>query len=285
LAETTDMASSDDGSDDNAPEVSETIVPKTDAPARPMFAALPDTKASMLGAADVTPTAERPEAAAADNTRAAAAAQADSAPVVTPAVAPGVAAPAPAVKPAVNSPQPAAKAATSTIVSAPRPAAAKAVPRTKVITASLTAPPAPAAAATSRTAAPAARAVEKAAAPIQRGTPPSSLAAQAAALKSPQRVAALAPAPFATGTPPPPGRFEIQIGAYASVAEAQKALNAVQARAGTVLASHPSVTQPINKDGRQVFRARFRGFDANSAANACGKLRQQSFDCFVMTAE
>ncbi|MEQ1715320.1 MAG: D-alanyl-D-alanine carboxypeptidase family protein, partial [Hyphomicrobium sp.] len=74
-AETTDMASSDDGSDDNAngsdlglPEISETIVPKNDAPARPMFAAAGESKASMLGAADVTPpvtVAETGEAASA----------------------------------------------------------------------------------------------------------------------------------------------------------------------------------------------------------------------------
>jgi D-alanyl-D-alanine carboxypeptidase len=80
-------------------------------------------------------------------------------------------------------------------------------------------------------------------------------------------------------------RFEIQVGAYASVDEAQRSLNAVQAKTGTLLARYPSVTHPVAKAGRQVFRARFRGFDANSAAATCQKLRAQSFDCFVMSAE
>ena len=112
-----------------------------------------------------------------------------------------------------------------------------------------------------------------------RGAPPSSLDAQHTALASgkPARVAELTPA---TG-----GRFEIQIGAYNSVAEAQRALDAVHARAGSVVANYASVTQPVSKDGRQIYRARFRGFDATSATNACGALRKQSFDCFVMTSQ
>lgn len=112
-----------------------------------------------------------------------------------------------------------------------------------------------------------------------RGAPPSSLDAQHAALASgrPARVAAL--------TPPGGGRFEIQIGAYNTLADAQRALDAVFARAGGVVANHASVTQPAMKDGRQIYRARFRGFDATSAANACGALRKQAFDCFVMAAE
>ena len=83
----------------------------------------------------------------------------------------------------------------------------------------------------------------------------------------------------------PQGRFEIQIGAYASIAEAQRALGLVQKRAASAVSNYPSVTHPVTKDGKQVFRARFRGFDAASAASTCQQLRQQSFDCFVMSAE
>lgn len=142
-----------------------------------------------------------------------------------------------------------------------RPAA----PQAKVVTASLKSAATPAAPPEPR--------------PVMRGAPPSSLEAQHAALASgkPARVAALAP--------PGGGRFEIQIGAYTSLADAQRALDAVFARAGGVVANHASVTQPASKNGRQIYRARFRGFDATSAANACGALRKQSFDCFVMTAE
>ncbi len=95
------------------------------------------------------------------------------------------------------------------------------------------------------------------------------------------RVAALAPQGAGTSA----ARFEVQIGAYASVNEAQKALAEVQAKTGALLANYPSVTQPANKAGRPIFRARFRGFDANSAAATCQKLRQQAFGCFVMSVE
>ena len=117
--------------------------------------------------------------------------------------------------------------------------------------------------------------------PVQRGTQPSTLQAQAAALvpASPrQQIAAASPAG-------PQGRFEIQIGAYASVEEAQRNLSAAQARAGKLLNNYPSVTHAVSKAGRPVIRARFRGFDAQTAANTCTELRRQGTDCFVMTAE
>ncbi len=149
----------------------------------------------------------------------------------------------------------------------------------KLVTASLTKPAAPAQR-------PRPAVAKTAPAPIQRGMPPSSLEAQAAVLRSApaQKVAALQPS-AAAAVPASAGRFEIQIGAYASVDEAQRSLNAVQARTGVLLANYPSVTHPVMKGGRQVFRARFRGFDANGATAACQKLRGQSFDCFVMSAE
>lgn len=112
--------------------------------------------------------------------------------------------------------------------------------------------------------------------PVQRGKRPSTLQAQASAITDakPQHVAAASSN----------GRFEIQIGAYVSVSDAQQALSTVQARAGSVVANYASVTQPVDKGGRTIYRARFRGYDANSAANACVALRKQSFDCFVMAA-
>ncbi len=185
-------------------------------------------------------------------------------------------------------PEPAAALAaepeSAPIAAAPSPVAQPGLSKSfgapaKLVTASLTKP-----------AAPAQRprpAVAKAApTPVQRGMPPSSLEAQAAVLSSApgQKVAALQPS-AAAAVPASAGRFEIQIGAYASVDEAQRSLNAVQSRTGVLLANYPSVTHPVIKGGRQVFRARFRGFDANGAAAACQKLRGQSFDCFVMSAE
>ena len=129
-------------------------------------------------------------------------------------------------------------------------------------------------------------------APVQRGLPPSSLQAQAANLgtglnPSQARVASLQTS--STGTAAlaaqPRGRYEIQIGAYTTIDDAQRALTSAQNRAGRLLSGYGSVTHPVQKQGRQVFRARFSGFDAQRAASTCTELRRQAVDCFVMTAE
>lgn len=81
------------------------------------------------------------------------------------------------------------------------------------------------------------------------------------------------------------GGYEVQIGAYGSIAEAQRALNSVQDRAKKLLAGVPSVTQPATANGRQIFRARFAGFDAGRAASTCTELRRKGVDCFVMAGQ
>jgi D-alanyl-D-alanine carboxypeptidase len=120
--------------------------------------------------------------------------------------------------------------------------------------------------------------------PRQRGLPPSTLNAQASAL---------------AGRPPQPpfpeqqitrvsasaGSYQVQIGAYGSIADAQRALNSVQDRAKRLLAGVPSVTQPATANGRQIFRARFAGFDADRAASTCTELRRKGVDCFVMAGQ
>jgi D-alanyl-D-alanine carboxypeptidase len=127
----------------------------------------------------------------------------------------------------------------------------------------------------------------------QVGLPPSTLNAQASALG-------------ARSNPPPAqvqyrqerrqqgrvtavrasaGNYEVQIGAYGSIAEAQRALNSVQDRASRLLAGSASVTHPVMKNGHQIFRARFAGFDADRAASTCSALRTKGVDCFVMAAD
>jgi len=230
----------------DAPNVSETIVPKTTPGHAPALASAIDSRAS-LGASDVPPAVEQ-------------------ATTSNDALAPQAA----ALQTPSNSPS---------MVHAPAPAEARLPP--KVITASFTPPSAPSRAAPGAEP-PHPRAatrltVERAAAPVQRGMRPSTLQAQAAAISDGRQVDVAA-------VDQANGRFEIQIGAYASMNDAQRALGAVQARAGGVVASYASVTQPVDKGGRTIYRARFRGFDANSAATTCVALRKQSFDCFVMTA-
>ena len=239
----------DMAADDGTSLVSETIIAKNNPPASRSESE--STQMSMLGAGDVVPAEPAAEPAPGSQ--------------VVPQVVPQLATPAPVAPVSVVE-----KPATA------KPAAAAA----KLVTASLTKP-------VSALQRPRPAPPKAAIAPIQRGLSPSSLEAQAAALRSSpgQRMAALQPQAATAAPPAGSGRFEIQIGAYASVDEAQRSLTAAQARTGDLLSGHASVTQPVSKSGRQVFRARFRGFDANSAAATCQKLRAQSFDCFVMSAE
>jgi D-alanyl-D-alanine carboxypeptidase len=81
------------------------------------------------------------------------------------------------------------------------------------------------------------------------------------------------------------GDYEVQIGAYGSIADAQRALNSVQDRARGLLAGVPSVTHPGTVNGRQIFRARFAGFNADRAASTCTELRRKGVDCFVMAGQ
>lgn len=121
-------------------------------------------------------------------------------------------------------------------------------------------------------------------APLVRGLPPSTLNAQAQALQAkPQSASGASPNPaFSRNTT---GRYEIQIGAYGSIGEAERALTSIQGRAGRLLAGVASVTHPAIKDGHQMYRARFTGLDANRAASTCNELRRQAVDCFVMAAD
>jgi D-alanyl-D-alanine carboxypeptidase len=133
---------------------------------------------------------------------------------------------------------------------------------------------------------------------VALGSAPSTLQAQAEALArgappvAPVRMASLAPPPptFRLQGPAPTraqpaGGFAIQIGAYNTEAEAERALADAQARGGSLLASAQPLSVPVQKDARSFHRARFAGFDARSAAATCLALRRLSVDCFVMKSE
>ncbi|MEZ5844006.1 MAG: D-alanyl-D-alanine carboxypeptidase [Hyphomicrobiaceae bacterium] len=116
---------------------------------------------------------------------------------------------------------------------------------------------------------------------------PSTLGAQAAALAGGQEPAAGAgirpatpmPLPSALGGPPA-GTVAIQVGAYATRPEAERALNAVRGMAGGLLDHASAFAVPVG-GGKPLVRARFGGFDAASAASTCLELRRKSIDCFV----
>ncbi len=80
------------------------------------------------------------------------------------------------------------------------------------------------------------------------------------------------------------GAFAIQVGAYATAAEAEKALVLTLERAAGLLGDASPVTAPVQSGSRQLYRARFAGFDQQAAANTCNALRRRQIDCFVARA-
>lgn len=81
------------------------------------------------------------------------------------------------------------------------------------------------------------------------------------------------------------GTYQVQIGAYSSAAEAEKALIATLERAANVLSAAAPVTTPVKSGSRQLYRARFAGFDPQAALNACQELKRRHIECFVAKAE
>lgn len=97
--------------------------------------------------------------------------------------------------------------------------------------------------------------------------------------------AAVRPDPAPPPAPKAAGPYQIQIGAYSTVTEAEKALVATLERAAGVLSAAAPVTTPVQSGSRQLYRARFAGFDSQAATSACQELRRRQIDCFVAKAE
>lgn len=94
------------------------------------------------------------------------------------------------------------------------------------------------------------------------------------------------PQPNAVGGPPAAtGGFEIQVGAFATPVEAERAMTDARARAGDLLRGRETRAIRVTKEARQVYRARFVGFDSRTAASTCLEMRRRQIDCFVMRAE
>ena len=131
------------------------------------------------------------------------------------------------------------------------------------------------------------------------GQPPSTLQAQAQALANAPPARPAPATAITTGANVEPradakqrvaarearGAFEIQIGAFADPAEAERNMATARQRAGGILDSYSAVAEPAQKGTGQIYRARFKGFDATAAASACGQLKKLQIDCFVVKAE
>jgi D-alanyl-D-alanine carboxypeptidase len=101
--------------------------------------------------------------------------------------------------------------------------------------------------------------------------------------------AAVAPAPVVrpagVGLRNTGGPFQVQIGAYASEAEAMRRLVETAGRTGSLLAGHPPRALPVRKGETQLYRARYAGFEEPAAQAACRALKAQQVDCLVVRGE
>ncbi len=120
------------------------------------------------------------------------------------------------------------------------------------------------------------------------GRTPSTLQAQAEQLalrRSIMPASNDAPAAQPQWAAPAAGALQIQIGAFSAQSEALKQLEMARERTGALLAQAGLATPVVTVKGRTFYRARFTGFEASAAANACNALRRHRFDCLVARAE
>ena len=113
------------------------------------------------------------------------------------------------------------------------------------------------------------------------------LPAQAvAALSEPPPAPASAPAaPPATPaqrTATPRGGWMIQIGAFADEAEAKQRLRSAQSMAHDLLARADGFTERVVKGSKELYRARFAGFDKEKAEAACHYFKRNDIACMTL---
>jgi D-alanyl-D-alanine carboxypeptidase len=141
--------------------------------------------------------------------------------------------------------------------------------------------------------------LEAQAANLSRGEPPvvvpppaatEALPTHATPAARPKRAAAHAPSipkrrPEATASTSGAGGFQVQIGAFQSQAEAERQLAAVRERAGGLLARGTPVALQVQQGQKVFYRARYSGFDAQTAIKACAELKRLKVECLVAKAE
>jgi D-alanyl-D-alanine carboxypeptidase len=79
-----------------------------------------------------------------------------------------------------------------------------------------------------------------------------------------------------------PTGWLIQIGAFDSEAEARQHLSEAQLQASTVLAAADPFTEGVQRGDKLLYRARFAGFDKESAEIACKELKRGHFECMAL---
>ena len=87
------------------------------------------------------------------------------------------------------------------------------------------------------------------------------------------------------GVVPAISAWKIQIAALPSAGAARALLDKVSALAGFARAGLTASVEPVVAGGRKLYRARFDGFeDQTAAGKACAALKQRKFDCITVEA-
>ena len=89
-------------------------------------------------------------------------------------------------------------------------------------------------------------------------------------------------APAAAAPIPRGGDYAIQVGAFATAAEAEARLRQIRQSAQSVLAQAADHTEPVTQGSRTLYRARFAGLDKDSAEAACKYLKRNDVDCVTI---
>ena len=91
------------------------------------------------------------------------------------------------------------------------------------------------------------------------------------------------PAKALTATPPASARtgWVIQLAAAESESKARVILDDAKSKNTGVLKEAEPFTEAVTKGASTLFRARFAGFDADEAQNACKALKRTGFNCFA----
>jgi D-alanyl-D-alanine carboxypeptidase len=110
------------------------------------------------------------------------------------------------------------------------------------------------------------------------GALPAAVAAAGNAIV-PKAAAAEAPAP---ARHPPRSGWSIQIGAFEDETEAKQQLSAARSKAAGLLGKADPYTERTVKGEKTFYRARFAGFDRNSAHATCKQLKRNDIVCMAL---
>ncbi len=78
------------------------------------------------------------------------------------------------------------------------------------------------------------------------------------------------------------GPFQVQVGAYIASADAERQMAQARRRSGGLLDRYRGVAVPVENGRRQLYRARFQGFERTAAYSTCASLKRLQIDCFVL---